>query len=258
LIRARRIRIARNDCRIVFLEIKGERDDDRERRIGDEREAPVEEEQHHRDADEHQEVAEDRDDALRDHVRERVDVVRDPGHEPADRVAVEERERERLQVPEQLDPQVVHRALADVRRQDVLGVPECRRCEQDPEVCGTKRYEQPEALGRGDAAADCRRDGLVDEELRDDRRCDVGERQQHQEAECDRDEPAIRPQVRKQAPHEPRVVGLAEDLIFLEEAGHQAPSPMPPPPIRVTESRGGRLLRGFHTPLVLFLLGCRH
>ena len=98
-------------------EVRGERDDHRQGREGHEREAPVQDEHRRRDANEHEDVAEDRDDSTLDHVDQRVDVVRDPRHQPPDGVAVEEPEREELEMAEQLEPQVVHRPLTDPGRE---------------------------------------------------------------------------------------------------------------------------------------------
>src|SRR2546430_279106 len=76
------------------------------------------------------------------HVRERVDVVRDPRHEPADRIPVEEAERQVLQVPEKGEPEVVHRLLADPRGEHALPVTEERGGDEHEEV---DRAEEPEA-----------------------------------------------------------------------------------------------------------------
>ena len=115
-------------------EVRGQPDDHRERQERHEREPPVEDEHGGRDPDDHEDVAEYRDDPAAHHLGERVDIVRDPRHEPPDRIPVEEGERQELQVAEQLEAQVVHRALADHRRDEALRISREGVDEEDEEV----------------------------------------------------------------------------------------------------------------------------
>ena len=111
-----------------------------------ERETPVQDQHRDRDQHDHGDVAEDGDHAARDHLGERVDVVRDPRHQPADRVAVEERQRQELQVAEQLEAQVVHRALPDPGREERLPVADARAGGEHDEIEDAERREPPERL----------------------------------------------------------------------------------------------------------------
>ena len=69
---------------------------------GDQRQAPVEPEEHHHDAGEDHQVAEDRDDAGGEHLVEGVDVGGHPGDQAADRVLVVEAQRQALEAAEDL------------------------------------------------------------------------------------------------------------------------------------------------------------
>ena len=60
-------------------------DDQRQHRERDQRQPPVHHDQHDHDADQHEDVAEDRDDARGEQVVQHVDVGRHPRHQPADR-----------------------------------------------------------------------------------------------------------------------------------------------------------------------------
>ncbi len=86
------------------------------------RHAPVHPEEHADDADEDEDVAEDGDEAGGEEVVERIDVGRDPRHETADGIAIEELQIEALQVPEDLLAQVVHDVLTHQVHQHHLRV----------------------------------------------------------------------------------------------------------------------------------------
>src|SRR5690606_14171630 len=60
-----------------------------------------------------EDIAEDGDDARAEEFVQDLDVVGDAGHEPPDRVFVEEGEAQSLEVAEDLATKVVHHALAD-------------------------------------------------------------------------------------------------------------------------------------------------
>ena len=85
--------------------------DQRQHRERDERQPPVEEQHRGHDADEREDVAEDRDDAGGEQLVERIDIGRDARHQPADRIAVVEPHVEPLQVRVDLHPQVEHDPL---------------------------------------------------------------------------------------------------------------------------------------------------
>ena len=77
------------------------------------RELPVEHDQDRRRADQRQRRAEQRHDPVGDELVERLHVVGQPRDDHARLAPREEGDRERLQVREQLDPQVLQHALAD-------------------------------------------------------------------------------------------------------------------------------------------------
>ena len=89
-----------------------------------ERQSPVDDE--HRDADREQreQIADTRDHARGEQLVQRFDVRRHAGHEPPHRIAVEERDRQPLEVREDLDAEIAHHALAEKARQHRLAVRE--------------------------------------------------------------------------------------------------------------------------------------
>ena len=200
-------------------EVGREDDEDRQRAERHEREPPVEDQKRDRDPDEHEDVAEDRDDPALHHVRERVDVVRDPRHEPADRIPVEEAERQVLQVPEKGEPEVVH-----PRGEHALPVAEESRGDEHEEVDRAEEPEAREGLVRRERARGGRRDGRVDDELGDDRRGDLRDRKEQQQHQGEDRQRLVGSEVADQAPRQARVVGLPEDLVLLEEPGGAVPS----------------------------------
>ena len=141
-----------------------------QRAEGQQRQPRVEEEQHDDRAAEQQHVAEQRHDAVGDHGREGVDVVRQAGHEPADRIPVEERQRQMLEMREQAHPQVAHGRLADERDEQALHVPDESAADDDHQVERTQRDKAAQPFVRADLVVDRRRDRLVDDELGEDRR----------------------------------------------------------------------------------------
>ena len=100
------------------------RRDDHERDHGErrEREPPVDDEHQHADRQQREQVAEPGDDAGGEQLVERFDVRRHARHEPPDRIAVEERDRQPLQVREDLHAQIAHHALAEQAREHRLAV----------------------------------------------------------------------------------------------------------------------------------------
>ena len=76
---------------------------------------------------EQHDVAEDRDEAGGEQLVQGVDVGGHPGHQAADRVPVEEGERQALQVPEDLPAQVVHDVLPHQLQHVPLRVERWRR-----------------------------------------------------------------------------------------------------------------------------------
>ena len=227
-------RISRKLSRARALNQLVRSEEERDDREGDEGEAPVEPDHHPHDARRGDEVAEDGDEAGRgEELVHRVDVGGDPGHQPADRVAVEVGDVQPLQVREDLAPHVVHDALPDQLHHVALGIEHEEGEDQRGQV---DQRDHGEALaghaGRLDAAgkqaipnptADSRQTlGLLpgtDEQVdrhgkrqRPDELKDRGEKdQRHRPGR----HPPVGPHVAEQPLHQPGVVRLAEGLLFV-------------------------------------------
>jgi hypothetical protein len=87
-----------------------------------ERQSPVDPQHRRADRDEREQIAESRDDARREQLIERFDVRSHARDQSADRIAIEEVDRQSLQVRKQLAPQVAHHALPEERGEDRLAV----------------------------------------------------------------------------------------------------------------------------------------
>ena len=103
----------------VAVDDQEERGRDRER---DEREAPVEVEHHAEHAEERKAVDEYAEEGRGDEVLHGVNVARHAHYQVARLLLCEEREREPLYVVVEREPEVVHDALADARRQIFFSV----------------------------------------------------------------------------------------------------------------------------------------
>ena len=91
-------------------------DEQRDHREDPERELPRENEQDHRRADERQRVLHERGNAVGDQLVERLDVIGHPADQNARTVALEEPERQALQVPEEVVAEVGEHPLAGPAR----------------------------------------------------------------------------------------------------------------------------------------------
>ena len=94
----------------------------RDHRARGEREAPVEDEEDDRGADERQRALHERRHAVGDELVDRLDVVRQPADDHAGAVSLVEAEREPLQVREEPDAKVGEDPLADPAREVRLDV----------------------------------------------------------------------------------------------------------------------------------------
>ena len=88
-------------------------EDERDHRERREREPPVGDEHHRADRREREQVAQSRHHPRREQLVERLDVPRHPRHQAPHRGSVEVRDRQPLQVREQLGAQVLHHALSE-------------------------------------------------------------------------------------------------------------------------------------------------
>ena len=96
------------------------------------RQPPVHPQHHGHDADEREDVAEDRHDARGEEVVQDVDVRGDARHQPADRIAIVVADVEPLQVAVDRHPQVEHDPLAGQLHRPGLDVLGDERDDQDP------------------------------------------------------------------------------------------------------------------------------
>ena len=179
----------------------------RQHREGDQRKPPVHPQQRHHDADEHEQIAERRDDARREQIVDDVDVGRHARHQPPDGIAIVERQIQPLQMRVDLHAHVEHDALADHLHHVGLGVLERERRNQHRQV------HQRDVVEAGKVALG---DVLVDGDLDQIRRRELRHRVADQRQQRTGHVPLVRTQVPQQAAHEPRVVGLAEDFFFVE------------------------------------------
>jgi hypothetical protein len=95
---------------------------DRDHREGRERQAPVEDEEENRRADERQRALDETRNAVGDQLVECLHVVRQPADDHAGAVPLVEAERQSLEVLEQVQPEVGQHPLADPARQVRLRV----------------------------------------------------------------------------------------------------------------------------------------
>lgn len=104
------------------LEPQGQEQKQRQDREGDHRQSPVEPEEHAHDAEEDRDVAADRHQPGGEELVERVDVTGDSRHQAAQRVAIEIRHGEPLEVPEEVAPEIEHDLLTHHLHDVALGV----------------------------------------------------------------------------------------------------------------------------------------
>ena len=188
-------------------------EDERQHREADQRKAPVHPQQRGHDADEHEQIAERRDHARREQIVDDVDVCRHSRHQPADRIAIVERQIEPLQMRVDLHAHVEHDALPDHLHHVGLGVLERERRNQHGQV------DQRDVVEAGKIALG---DVLVDGDLDQIRRRELRHRVADQREQRTGHVPLMGTEVPQKAPHEARVVGLAEDVFFVERHEHGA------------------------------------
>jgi hypothetical protein len=143
---------------------------------------------------------------------QRLHIGGDPGHQPPNRVAVEEGYRQPLQVAEDLQPEVGHHPLAHPGGEIGLGVIEQERKHQRAQKQERKPAQEPDIP---------RRHGDVEGPLGQ-QRSDQGQgRRRQQEQYCQGRQPPVRPEIRQDPAHQLRVVALRVGLGEEIELGHQ-------------------------------------
>ena len=151
-------------------------------------------------------VAQDRDDAGREDLADRLDVAEDPRHHAPDGIPIEERGRQPLDVGEERRPEVVDDALPGPRREVDLGVAEGVLDRQGQE-------EQRHDVGQpGPVAAE---DVGVDGDLDEVRLDEVHRRQEREQERREDDRAPVRARVGPDPPREPRVVDAADGVVVL-------------------------------------------
>ena len=206
--------------------LRNERDE-REHREGDERQTPVHRQHDDHDSGQCEHVAENRHDARREQIVQDVDVGGHPRHQTADRIAIVVCEVEPLKVAVDRHPQVEHDPLTGHLHRPGLEVFRGKRTDENDEVERGEPIEASEPAG-GDKA--------IDRGLDEVRLGELGGGAGDDGDECNGHLPPVRPQVRQQAPHQPRVVRLAEDFFFVE-GSHRVPSADSPRRTQRTQSK---------------------
>ena len=200
---------------------------------GDQRQVGVHLEHGPHDEEQREEVAKYRDHPRTEELVQRLHVGGDAGHEAADRVAVVEGQVEALEFRKDLGAQVVHDPLSQPGGQQSLRV-----LEDEAQHDGRKEKDGQE----GELAPVSLRDGLVEGDLGQVGADDREPGRQHEKEHGSRHLKRVGPQVAEQPGHQPRVVGLAEDLLFVGAAhdrGALKPLPRPPGPVRPATAASG-------------------
>ena len=213
--RASRVRMSRNERRTlernssVTITISGSTENVTREQLG------VEPAHRDHDADQREQVAEQRAHAGGEQLVEHVDVVRHARHQAADRVAVEVRDRQALQMCGTARcRRSQHHALADALHDLVLQIAEPEADREQRQVDHRDAIEEAQVVVA---------DAVVDRLLGEPR---AGQRDQR----VDRSRPrprsppraAIGAQVRQQPAHQPVVVGASAGFVFV--VAHDASS----------------------------------
>ena len=119
----------------------------RHQREGDEREVPIDRQHDGDDAEQRGDVHEDRQRAGGEHLVDHVDVGGQAGHQPADRIAIEEARRQLLQVRDEVEAQIGEALLRHEHHQVVLQIEEAELGQHGDAVqaarCAARRRGRP-------------------------------------------------------------------------------------------------------------------
>ena len=190
----------------VSAEPLRDEDDQRQHREGDQRQLPVHPQHHAHDADEREHIAENRDHARREQIVQHVDIRGDARHQASDGVPVVILQIEPLQVPVNRHPQVEHDSLAGQLHRPRLHVLGDEGAGEDGQIQRRQPIEAGEPAGR---------DVTIDGQLDQVRLRELRGRPGNNRDERNPDLTPVRAQVRQETPHQPGVVRLAEDLVFV-------------------------------------------
>jgi hypothetical protein len=182
--------------------------DDGER---DQRQLDVEDEHHPHDGQQGEDVPEDGDHAGGEQLVQRLHVGRDPGHQPADRIAVEVGDAEALEMPEDLHAQVVHHPLPHEGRQQHPGVLHHQLQQQGRQVQPGKEAEQPHVLARN---------GDVEGTLGQSRSHQRDPRLQQEQEHRARGQPAVGPEIAQQSPEQRGVIPRRGEILIVRHRAY--------------------------------------
>jgi hypothetical protein len=193
---------------------------DRDHGEGREGQPPVEDEEQDRRADERQRALDECGDAVGDELVERFDVIRQAADDHAGPVALEEAQREALEVAEELDPEVGKDALADPAGQVGLHVAHAPVRESREQEGADDHPERAEIVVR-DAVVD----RVLGQKRRGESRCG---RQQQREDRKNRSRPIRRGQAAERC--EPPARPAPRPVLDLCAALHRQVAPGLPDP----------------------------
>ena len=165
------------------------------------------------DAEQREQVAEDGHHAGGEQLVEHVHVAGDAGEQAPHRMAVEEGDRQALQVPEQPHPEIHHDALADVLHELRLQVAEPEAHQQHREVEHRDAVEVAQVVVA---------DAVVHRLHREPRPGELHDRIHEHHRHGGRHLRPVGTQVAEQPPHQAVVVGLAGGLVVV--LAHEASS----------------------------------
>ena len=191
-------------------------EDPRDHHVRCERHPPIHHDHQHRDREQREEVAKTRDHTRGEQFVERLDVGRDTCDEPSDRIAIEEGDRQPLQMCEELPPKVVHHALTENPGEQRLQIGAGDLCHQRGDQQHGRLSHQRVVAGG---------DRHVDHAARHQRRHELQRALDHQHHHRAGHEPDVGTHVLQQATGEAAIEGLAERFFLVLDGrgcGHDA------------------------------------
>ena len=188
---------------------------ERQHRERHQREPPVHPHQHGHDAGKRDQIAAHRYDAGREQLVQCVDIRRDSRHQTAHGIAIEEPDVQPLQMLINLHPQVEHDLLPRHLHRPGLQILERKRRQQYGEIHRRDLRETTDVS---------RRDVAIEHQLCQEWRRELDDRVADDGGAGKDDVAAVRSQVSEQTPHQPRVVGLSENVFLVHHLRHEASS----------------------------------
>ena len=208
----------------AVAEDAGDEQDDRQHGKGDQCQPPTHSQHDHHNADQHEDIFKDREDAGGEHLVEGVYVGGESRNKAAYRIAVEEGDVHSLQVAEDLRAHVIHDLLAGPLHEvglgelEHVGEAECADVDEGDlgDAGGGRRAEmagQPSGLGT--AIHGVVGHVAIDGDLGEVGAKDIRKRLEDDGSEGDAGLPLVGAQVLEQTAHQPAVIRLADDVVFV-------------------------------------------